>query len=168
MISQLDPDMLTPTGGHNALWIIGVALPTFLFLFGESGMYQKFFSARDAGTARRSVVGMLAGIMVIEVCIALLAISGELNPELGGVPIRPEINQEVALHFAVNEEERYVIAGAYLDDPHDAAMELSQQHEVIGEKTVAQMAGVSGITQELPNTVLRIQWGHEILEYSND
>lgn len=78
------PDgFLTPLGGHNLLWVLGVSLPTFLLLFGESGMYQKFFSARDARAARRAVVGMVAGIMVIETSIALLSMAGRsLYPAL--------------------------------------------------------------------------------------
>jgi SSS family solute:Na+ symporter len=101
--AQLDPAMLTPMGGHNALWIIGVALPTFLFLFGESGMYQKFFSARDARSARRGVIGMLAGIMIIETSIALLAISGRaLYPELatGTNAVGRAASETIILHLA--------------------------------------------------------------------
>lgn len=101
--AQLDPAMLTPMGGHNALWILGVALPTFLFLFGESGMYQKFFSAKDARTARRGVIGMLAGIMVIETSIALLAISGRaLYPELatGTNAVGRAASETIILHLA--------------------------------------------------------------------
>ncbi len=80
---SLPPDMLTVMGGHNAFWVLGVALPTFLLLFGESGMYQKFSSAKTGGAARRAVVGMLAGIIVIETSIALLSIAGRsLYPEL--------------------------------------------------------------------------------------
>ena len=83
VLAALPPDMLTPLGGHNVLWVLGVAMPTFLLLFGESGMYQKFFSARDSRSARRAVVGMVLGIMVIETCIALIAITGRsLFPEL--------------------------------------------------------------------------------------
>jgi SSS family solute:Na+ symporter/sodium/proline symporter len=67
---------LTPLGDHNALWALGVALPTFLLILGESGMYQKFFSARDERAARRAVIGMVAGIVVIETALALLAIVG--------------------------------------------------------------------------------------------
>lgn len=103
VFSRLDPAMLTLTGNHNALWIVGVAMPTFLFLFGESGMYQKFFSARDAKTARRSVVGMLAGIMVIETCIALLAMSGRsLYPELatGTNAVGRAASETIILHLA--------------------------------------------------------------------
>ncbi len=103
VFGRLDPAMLTPTGGHSALWIIGVALPTFLFLFGESGMYQKFFSARDARTARRSVIGMLMGIMIIETSIALLAMSGRsLYPELatGTNAVGRAASETVILHLA--------------------------------------------------------------------
>lgn len=51
-------------------------MPTFLLILGESGMYQKFFSAKDEGAARKAVVGMVVGIMFIEVTLALLAIVG--------------------------------------------------------------------------------------------
>ena len=67
---------LTLMGGHNFLWEIGVAWPTFLLILGESGMYQKFFSAKNEHAARRAVIGMVLGIMVIETALALLAIVG--------------------------------------------------------------------------------------------
>ena len=76
VVQQLPAGHLTPLGGHNLLWVAGVALPTFLLLLGESGMYQKFFSARDEKAARRAVIGMIAGVMVIETALALLAIVG--------------------------------------------------------------------------------------------
>ena len=73
----------SPLGGHNVLWVLGVALPTFLLILGESGMYQKFFSAKDSSSAKKAVVGMLVGIIVIEVAIALLGIVGRaVYPEL--------------------------------------------------------------------------------------
>lgn len=81
--SRLPDAFLTPLGGHSILWVLGVSMPTFLLLFGESGMYQKFFSARDARAARTAVVGMVIGIMVIETGIALLAMAGRaLYPNL--------------------------------------------------------------------------------------
>jgi SSS family solute:Na+ symporter/sodium/proline symporter len=51
-------------------------MPTFLLILGESGMYQKFFSAKDESAARKAVIGMVIGIMVIETALALLAIVG--------------------------------------------------------------------------------------------
>jgi len=76
VLESLPADHLTPLGGHNALWAAGVALPTLLLLLGESGMYQKFFSAKDENAARRAVIGMIVGVVVIETTLALLAIVG--------------------------------------------------------------------------------------------
>jgi SSS family solute:Na+ symporter/sodium/proline symporter len=74
--SALPAQHLEPLGGHNVLWVFGVAAPTFLLILGESGMYQKFFSAKNESAARKAVVGMVIGIVIIEVAIALLAIVG--------------------------------------------------------------------------------------------
>ncbi len=63
-------------GQHGPVWAFGVFFPTFFLLLGESSMYQKFFSARDEGAARRAVLGMVAGVVVIETCLALLAVVG--------------------------------------------------------------------------------------------
>jgi SSS family solute:Na+ symporter/sodium/proline symporter len=51
-------------------------MPTFLLLMGESGMYQKFFSAKNSKAARQAVVGMVSGVIIIETALALLAIVG--------------------------------------------------------------------------------------------
>jgi len=76
VLERLPAEHTTVLGGHNALWVIGVSLPTFLLILGESGMYQKFFSAKNARAARQAVLGMVAGIIVIETTLALLAIVG--------------------------------------------------------------------------------------------
>ena len=76
IMANLPADHTTVLGGHNPLWVFGVAMPTFLLILGESGMYQKFFAAKNAKAARRAVVGMLAGIIIIETTLALLAIVG--------------------------------------------------------------------------------------------
>ncbi len=76
VVSRLPENHVSLFGGHNLLWVIGVSLPTFLLLLGESGMYQKFFSAKDAPAARRAVIGMVLGVVVLETALALLAIVG--------------------------------------------------------------------------------------------
>jgi len=76
VIDQLPAEHTTPLGGHNVLWVFGVAMPTFLLLLGESGMYQKFFSAKNARAAKQAVLGMVVGVVVIETALALLAIVG--------------------------------------------------------------------------------------------
>jgi SSS family solute:Na+ symporter/sodium/proline symporter len=83
VFGDLPANHTTVMGGHNLLWVIGVAMPTFLLLMGESGMYQKFFSAKNATAARQAVIGMIIGIVVIETTLALLAIVGRsVYPDL--------------------------------------------------------------------------------------
>ena len=55
---------------------LGLALPVFFLLLGDSGIYQKFFSARDEKTARRAVLGMIVGVVVVETAIVALAVFG--------------------------------------------------------------------------------------------
>lgn len=83
VIDRLPEAHLSVTGGHSPLWVVGVALPTFLLILGESGMYQKFFSAKTERAARQAVLGMVAGIVLIETALALLAIVGRaVYPDL--------------------------------------------------------------------------------------
>ena len=63
-------------GQHGAVWAFGVFFPTFFLLLGESSMYQKFFAAKDENAARRAVLGMVVGVVIIETCLALLAVVG--------------------------------------------------------------------------------------------
>jgi len=63
-------------GAHGPVWAFGVFFPTFFLLLGESSMYQKFFAAKDEHSARRAVLGMIVGVVVIETCLALLAVVG--------------------------------------------------------------------------------------------
>ena len=75
-ISALPADRFLVFGQENAVWAMGVFFPTFFLLMGESGMYQKFFSAKDESTARKAVVGMIVGVIIIETSLCLLAIAG--------------------------------------------------------------------------------------------
>jgi len=107
IVSQLPPDHTSILGGHNVLWVFGVAAPTFLLLLGESGMYQKFSSAQDAGSAKKAVVWMLLGVVVIETALALTAIAGRaVFPELADpatVVVEGRAAAEsIILHIAAN------------------------------------------------------------------
>ncbi len=105
--SALPEAHLTVLGGHNVLWVVGVAMPTFLLILGESGMYQKFFSAKDAGSAKKAVIGMFCGVVFIETTLALLAIVGRaVFPELAD-PNQVSIvgraaSETIILHIAAN------------------------------------------------------------------
>jgi SSS family solute:Na+ symporter/sodium/proline symporter len=55
---------------------MGLFFPTFFLLLGESGMYQKFMGAKDAATTRRAVIGMIIGVIIVEVVLDTTAIFG--------------------------------------------------------------------------------------------
>jgi SSS family solute:Na+ symporter len=75
-LATLPPDRFMIFGQHNALWAMGVFFPTFFLLLGESSMYQKFFAAKDEHSARRAVVGMIVGVIVIETALCTLSVIG--------------------------------------------------------------------------------------------
>lgn len=66
----------TVTGAMGIAPALGLFFPTFFLLLGESGMYQKFMSAKDEGHARRAVIGMIVGVIVIETVLDTTAIFG--------------------------------------------------------------------------------------------
>ncbi|HLH40477.1 MAG TPA: sodium:solute symporter family protein [Bryobacteraceae bacterium] len=55
---------------------LGYMLPTTLLLVGNQGMYQKFFSARSEKDARYAVFGWIAGTVLLETLLMMLAIIG--------------------------------------------------------------------------------------------
>lgn len=75
-LNSLPPDHFALFGQHDAVWALGVFFPTFFLLLGEGSMYQKFFAARDESTARKAVIGMIIGVVLLETAIATLAIFG--------------------------------------------------------------------------------------------
>ncbi|MFO0981916.1 MAG: sodium:solute symporter family protein [Planctomycetota bacterium] len=66
----------TPLGKLGFMNSLGLFLPTFFLLLGESSMYQKFFSAKDEGTARKALIGMVIGVVFMEAALETCAIFG--------------------------------------------------------------------------------------------
>jgi solute:Na+ symporter, SSS family len=75
-IENTKPEYLSLFAGHDAWWIIGVILPTFLLLMSESSIYQKFSSAKDSASAKKAVIGMLVGVVFIEFVMCAIAVVG--------------------------------------------------------------------------------------------
>lgn len=75
-IQQSQPSHLSVMGGHDFVWVVGIALPTFLLLMSESSMYQKFSSADNARNAKRAVMGMFIGVVIVETLMMLIALVG--------------------------------------------------------------------------------------------
>ena len=63
-------------GRLGLLPALGLFFPTFFLLLGESSIYQKFFSAKDAKSARKAVIGMIIGVLVVETLMTATAIFG--------------------------------------------------------------------------------------------
>ena len=76
VIASLPETHFQPLGELTLLKALGYSLPAMLLLLGESGMYQRFFSARDAKTAKKATIGWIAGTIIVEGLIVVLAIIG--------------------------------------------------------------------------------------------
>ncbi len=74
--AALPDSHFTVFGKNNLAWALGLSFPTLFLLLGESSMYQKFFSARDESAARRAVIGMVIGVVLIESLLVFLSIIG--------------------------------------------------------------------------------------------
>jgi len=70
------PSHLSLFGGQDFVWVVGIALPTFLLLMSESSMYQKFASADSAANAKKAVLGMFVGVVLVELLMMLIALVG--------------------------------------------------------------------------------------------
>jgi solute:Na+ symporter, SSS family len=75
-ISALPADRFEVFGQNDWVWAMGVFFPTFFLLLGESSMYQKFFSAKDESSARKAVIGMVVGVVLLETLLCTLAVIG--------------------------------------------------------------------------------------------
>ncbi|MEQ8241731.1 MAG: sodium:solute symporter family protein [Cyclobacteriaceae bacterium] len=75
-INEVSPDHLSIFEGHEPQWYIGIMLPTLILLLSESSVYQKFSSAKDSKSAKKAVMGMFLGVVLIEFLMCLLAIVG--------------------------------------------------------------------------------------------
>ena len=61
-------------GNYTLGGAIALALPTLLLLIGNQGMYQKFFSAKSASDARKSVIGWIFGTITLETLLVVVAV----------------------------------------------------------------------------------------------
>ena len=76
VVANLPPDRFQVLGSMSLSEALSYSLPSMLLLLGESNMYQRFFSAKDPQTAKKSVIGWLSGTIILEALIVLLAVIG--------------------------------------------------------------------------------------------
>jgi SSS family solute:Na+ symporter/sodium/proline symporter len=73
-------------------------MPTLFLLLGNANMYQRFFAARDEREARRSCIGWVVGVMIVETLVITLAVVGSSMGPFRGLEHPETIIPEVARH----------------------------------------------------------------------
>ena len=74
LVATLDPSHFQVFGGNNFLWAMGIFLPPFFLLLGDSNIYSRLFAAKDKKAAKKSVLGWIIGTIIVETALASLAI----------------------------------------------------------------------------------------------
>ncbi len=92
----LPPSHFTLLGTMSLEQALSYFLPTLFLLLGNANMYQRFFAARDEREARRSVVGWVLGVMLVESLVITLAVVGSSMPQFRDLAVPETIIPAVA------------------------------------------------------------------------
>ena len=65
---------------------ISFFVPTMLLLMGDGNMYQRIFSARDGGSAKKAVFFWIIGVIILESAISMLGLTGAVATAKGLIP----------------------------------------------------------------------------------
>jgi solute:Na+ symporter, SSS family len=96
---RMGPDGHLQSVGMGIVRGLEFLVPTMLLMLGNQVMYQKFFSAKSEKDARISVVGWIAGTVVLEALIVAIAVFGRALFPTGEVALHPrEIIPYTARH----------------------------------------------------------------------
>jgi SSS family solute:Na+ symporter/sodium/proline symporter len=96
---RLGADHVDQGVGIGLVHALEFLVPTLLLMLGNQVMYQKFFSARSERDARISVIGWIAGTLVLETLIVAIAVFGRALFPSGEVALHPrEIIPYTARH----------------------------------------------------------------------
>ncbi len=83
MVSQLPAVKTTATGGLTWPQMLGFIFPSFFLILGDQNMYQRFGSAKDEETARKSNIGFfISEVLVCVLTVLLVTVGIVLLPEL--------------------------------------------------------------------------------------
>lgn len=85
----LPPSHLQFFGTFNWVQSLGLILPAGLLVLGDANMYQRFFSARTEGMARRATIWLLIGVAYMELMIIATAWAASALEWQGGKLERP-------------------------------------------------------------------------------
>jgi SSS family solute:Na+ symporter/sodium/proline symporter len=74
------------SGASGPIIALSIAVPTMLLLLGDANMYQRIFSAKDGGSARKAIFFWVIGVVLLESCISFLGLAGSVAAEKGLIP----------------------------------------------------------------------------------
>jgi len=85
---KLPESHLAFTGRFTWIQILGLLLPPGLLVLGDANMYQRFFSARNEGMAKKATIWLLIGVAYMELMIIFTAwVGSALEWQDGKLPI---------------------------------------------------------------------------------
>ena len=80
---------------------ISFFVPTMLLLMGDANMYQRIFSAKDGGSAKKAVFFWVIGVVILESSISFLGLTGSVAAEKGLILDLVQIEQQVVFLEAI-------------------------------------------------------------------
>jgi len=80
---------------------ISFFVPTMLLLMGDANMYQRIFSAKDGGSAKKAVLFWIIGVIVLESSISFLGLVGSVAVDKDLMPDLVAENQAMVITEAV-------------------------------------------------------------------
>ena len=89
MAATLPSEHMQFFGPIGWLQAIGLVLPAGLLILGDANMYQRFFSARNEGMARRATIWLFIGVAYMELMIIFTAWAASAVEWQGGELERP-------------------------------------------------------------------------------
>lgn len=87
-------------------------VPTMLLLLGDANMYQRIFSAKDGGSAKKAVFFWVIGVVVLESAIGFLGLVGSVAADQGLIKDMATTAQQAAM---ANGESAGAVLSAYKD-----------------------------------------------------
>ena len=73
-------------------------VPTLLLLMGDANMYQRIFSAKNGGSAKKAILFWIVGVIVLETAISALGLTGSVAVEKGLIPNVVIQNQQILIN----------------------------------------------------------------------
>ncbi|MCZ6596379.1 MAG: sodium:solute symporter family protein [Planctomycetota bacterium] len=105
-LETLDAEGLHDLGHYSPTLLLSLMLPPLFLILGDANMVQRFFSAKDEKSARRSAAGMFFGVLLLDwmiICVALLGraliAQGKLDVPMRG---NEEAPGQIVVHLAFN------------------------------------------------------------------